>query len=166
MRISLQTSTISYFYTRNKDIICFNKNLIISGICSLIIAAAATEYIYNTFHHGGNDIIVITLVSVLTEYCIETPIFIALSYYDCKNRYIELLTRKRNQVLIKNQIKKLFVVYSISDALYFIAQIILLGYLLQISGLLPYQSVIYSSLMGWTIYFLGNNVLIKISKFK
>jgi hypothetical protein len=166
MRISLQTSTISYFYTRNKDIICFNKNLIISGICSLIIAAAATEYIYDFFHHGGNDIIVITLVSVVIEYCIETPIFIALSHYDCKNRYIDPLTRKRNPVLIRNQLKKLFIIYSASDALYFTAQFFLLVYLLQFSVLMPYQSVIYSSLIGWTIYFLGNNVLIKISKFK
>jgi hypothetical protein len=121
---------------------------------------------YDIFHNDGNDIIVITLVSVLIEYCIETPIFIALSHYDCKKRYIDHSTRKRNQVLISNQIKKLFIIYSISDALYFVAQIILLVYMLQSSVLMPYQSVIYSSLMGWTIYFLSNNVLIKISKFK
>lgn len=179
MRISLQTYTrferwvaclkvLSRFYASNKDTIWFNKNLFISGICSLIVAAAAAEYIYDvSYRAGSNNVILITLISIAIEYVIETPIFIGLSYYYYyrKHRYKnDPLSRKTNSFLIANQIKKLLVLYSISDALYFVAQTFILVYLLQIS-LMPYQAVIYSSLLGWAIYFLSNNALVKIAKF-
>jgi hypothetical protein len=156
--ISIQTVTGSRFYTQYKDLLCFNKNLIIAGVCSLVIAAIITEY-YDVNHNGRSNIILVTFVSFLTEYAVETPIFVALFYHDIKRR------GKKDQRLIRNDIKRLFTAYSISDAVYFIAQIFLEIYLLQDSSLEAYQAAVYSSIMAWAIYFVIMNLVIKTKKF-
>ena len=162
--ISLQTVTGSRFYTRYRDFICFNKNLIIAGVCSLVIAAIITEY-YDVNHNGRSNIILMTFVSFLTEYAVETPIFVALFYHDIKRRYTDPSNGKKDQRRIRNDIKRLFTAYSISDAVYFVAQIFLEIYLLQNSSLEAYQAAVYSSIMAWAIYFVIMNIVIKTKKF-
>lgn len=162
--ISIQTATGSRFYTRYRDLLCFNKNLIIAGVCSLVIAAIITEY-YDVNHNGRSNIILVTFVSLLTEYAVETPIFVALFHYDIKRRYTDPLSGKKDQGLIRQDIKKVFTAYSISDAVYFVAQIFLEVYLLQDSALQAYQAAIYSSIVAWAIYFVIMNIVIKTEKF-
>jgi hypothetical protein len=101
----------------------------------------------------------------VTEYAIETPIFVALCYHDAKHRYVDPLSGKKDSALIKKAIKKLFLIYSISDALYFVAQIFLEICLLQIFVVEAYQAAIYSSLFAWTIYFVSMNTIIRLEKF-
>jgi hypothetical protein len=72
---------------------------------------------------------------------------------------------KKDQRLIRNDIKRLFTAYSISDAVYFVAQIFLEIYLLQNSSLEAYQAAVYSSIMAWAIYFVIMNIVIKTKKF-
>jgi hypothetical protein len=101
----------------------------------------------------------------VTEYAIETPIFVALCYHDAKHRYVDPLSGKKDSALIKKAIKKLFLIYSISDALYFVAQIFLEICLLQIFVVEAYKAAIYSSLFAWTIYFVSMNTIIRLEKF-
>ena len=162
--ISVQTATGSRFYTRYRDLLSFNKYLIIAGLCSLVMAAIITEY-YDVNHNGRSNIILVTFVSLLTEYAIETPIFFALFYFDIKRRYTHPLSGKKDQGQIRNDIKKVFMAYSISDAVYFVAQIFLEVHLLQDPALQAYQAAVYSSIVAWAIYFVIMNIVIKIEKF-
>jgi hypothetical protein len=46
--------------------------------------------------------------------------FVALFYHDIKRRYTDPSNGKKDQRRIRNDIKRLFTAYSISDAVYFV----------------------------------------------
>ncbi len=143
------------FYQQYKDIILFNKNLVISGVCSLILTAILTQYYY---YHTSSNNFQVSLVSLLIEYAIETPIFVLLYYIDNKKIYVDPLTGKKNLTMIKTDLKKLFSVFALSDIIYAVAQISFEFNLLQHSTVEPYQASVYGSLIAWAIFFVIVNI--------
>ena len=143
------------FYQQYKDIILFNKNLVISGLCSLILTAIITQYYY---YHASSNNFEVSLVSLLIEYAIETPIFVLLYYIDNKKIYVDPLTGKKNLSAVKTDLKKLFAVFSLSDVIYAMALISFEFNLLQHSTVEPYQASVYSSLIAWAIFFVIVNI--------
>ena len=143
------------FYQQYKDIILFNKNLVISGLCSLILTAIITQYYY---YHASSNNFQVSLVSLVIEYAIETPIFVLLYYIDNKKIYVDPLTGKKNLTVVKTDLKKLFAVFSLSDVIYAIALISFEFNLLQHSTVEPYQASVYSSLIAWAIFFVIVNI--------
>ena len=146
------------FYQQYRDIILFNKNLIISGLCSLILTAIITQYYY---YNASSNNFEVSLVSLLIEYVIETPIFVVLYYIDNKKIYLNPLTGKKDFHAVKTDLKKLFAVFSLSDVIYAVAQISFEFNLLQHSTVAPYQASVYSSLIAWAIFFVIVNLSVK-----
>src|ERR687890_2726970 len=101
------------FYDKYRNIILFNKNLLVSGIISFIVGAFFTQ-IYA--HHGGNHI-VNSLITLVIGYAVYIPLFAFLFYRDNKAKYIDSVTGKKNSNRIKNDVKKLFTAFSISEAI-------------------------------------------------
>jgi hypothetical protein len=143
------------FYQQYRDIILFNKNLIISAIVSLILTAIITQYYY---YNASSNNFEVSLVSLLIEYVIETPIFFLLYYIDNKKIYVDPLTGKKNLSTVKTDLKKLFAVFSLSDVICAVAQISFEFNLLQHSAVEPYQASVYSSLIAWAIFIVIVNL--------
>lgn len=160
--MSILSAASSRFYTRYKSSLRFNKNLIISGVFSLVVAAGITEY-YDIHNNGRNNVALLTFISFVAEYTVEIPIFVTLFYYDNKQRYSHL-GGKKNLHMVKKDIAKLCMIFSISDAAYFLTLIFIEFYLLHSSSIQAYQAVIYSSVMAWVVYFIIVNTIIKIGK--
>ncbi len=150
--------TKSEFYQQYRDIILFNKNLVIAGLCSLVLTALITQYYYDNSSKNNFET---SLVSLIVEYAIETPIFVILFYIDNKKIYTDSLTGKKDLHRIKTDLKKLFAAFSISDVIYAIAQISFEFNILQHTSIEPYQASVYSSLMAWAIFFVIINISIK-----
>ena len=146
------------FYQQYRDIILFNKNLIISGLCSLILTAIITQYYY---YNASSNNFEVSLVSLLIEYVIETPIFVVLYYIDNKKIYLNPLTGKKDFHAVKTDLKKLFAVFSLSDVIYAVAQISFEFNLLQHSTVAPYQASVYRPLIAWAIFFVIVNLSVK-----
>ena len=146
------------FYQQYRDIILFNKNLIISGIGSLILTAIITQYYY---YNASSNNFEVSLVSILIVYVIETPIFVVLYYIDNKKIYVDPLTAEKNLPTVKTDLKKLFAVFSLSVVIYAVAQISFEFNLLQHTTVEPYQALVYSSLIAWAIFFVIVNLGIR-----
>ena len=136
------------FYQQYRDTILFNKNLVISGLCSLILTAFITQYYYYNVSSNNFEV---SLVSLLIEYVIETPIFFVLYYIDNKKIYLNPVTGKKNLSAVKTDLKKLFAVFSLSDVIYAVALISVEFSLLQHSTVEPYQASL-CSLIAWAIF--------------
>ncbi len=150
--------TKSEFYQKYRDIILFNKNLIVAGICSLVLTALITQYYY---YNSSQNSFETSIASLIVEYAIETPIFFLLFYIDNKNIYTDSLAGKKDLHRIKTDSKKLFAAFSISDVVYAIALISFEFNILQHTSIEPYQASIYSSLIAWAIFFVILNISIK-----
>ena len=146
------------FYQQYRDTILFNKNLVISGLGSLIFTAIITQYYYYNVSSNNFEV---SLISLLIEYVIETPIFFVLYYIDNKKIYLDPVTGKKNLSAVKTNLKKLFAVFSLSDVIYAVALISIEFSLLQHSTAEPYQASLYSSLIAWSIFFVVINLSAK-----
>lgn len=140
------------FFSKYKNYILFNRNLIISGIVAFFAGAIFTqlysEYDLNNFR---NSFITLTI-----EYGVYIPLFAMLYYIDNKNKYLDNLTNKKNYSLIKQDIKKLLTAFSISEIVFSISKILIHYQLLQIS-VEPYKASMVGSICAWIIFFVVIN---------
>jgi len=102
------------FYSRYKDYILLNKNIIIAGTAALVVGVFFTElyaeYSENNFLNS--------IVTLIVEYAIYIPLFAIFYYLDNKGRYVDALTGKKNYANIKSDLMKLFTIFSISEIIY------------------------------------------------
>jgi hypothetical protein len=145
--------------TKNRKVIRFNKNLLVSGIVSFLAGALATQS-YALFDHNNMSNAIITLT---IGYCVYIPIFGFLFYRDNKSRYIDPLTGKKNSKNIREDIMKLFGAFSVSEVI-FIATKLYIHYSLLQLYVQPYQALTIAELTAWGVFLISINTGIKIVK--
>jgi hypothetical protein len=153
------TITKHDFYQRYRKVILFNKNVIFSGFVSYLTGALATQ-IYAVFDSNNISNVLITLI---IGYCIYIPLFSFLFYTDNKSRYIDPLTGKKNFKNIKEDAKKLFGAFSVSEIIFIVTKLYIHYSLLQLS-VQPYQALTLAELIAWGIFLISINTGIKAVK--
>jgi hypothetical protein len=148
-------------YHKYKDLILFNKNIIIAGICSFFSAAYLTQLYYT---HYNKSHLYNSVFSLLTEYSVYIPIFLCLFYIDNRYRYFDPLTGKKDYKILKKDLRKLFTAFLISEIAYSFSKISLTYQFLQL-GAVAYQASMLSSLTASVIsFFLINLAVFKVVK--
>lgn len=157
----MRTTITKYdFYQRYRKVILFNKNLIFSGFVSYL-AGALTTQIYAVFDSNNNMSNV--LITLLIGYCIYIPLFAFLFYTDNKSRYVDPLTGKKNSKNIKEDAKKLFGAFSVSEIIFIVTKLYIHYSLLQLY-VQPYQALTLAELIAWGIFLISINTGIKAVK--
>jgi hypothetical protein len=136
--------------------VLLNKNLIISGGVSYL-AGALTTQIYALFYSNNISNALITLI---LGYCIYIPLFALLFYRDNKSRYIDPLTGKKNSKNVREDMKKLFGAFTISEAIFIVTKLYIHYYLLQLH-IQPYQALTTAELIAWGAFLVSINTGIK-----
>jgi hypothetical protein len=152
---------INYLYHRYRDVLLFNKNLIISGIASLIAGSFVTQLYAQ---QNGSSNIYNSILSLATEYGMFFPFFAFLFYRDNKHRYKDPLTGKRDSKIIKKDIRKLFTTFSVSEIVYASSKISFIYQFLQLQIAAPYQTAIISTSIAWMLSSMTINIMIKVLK--
>jgi hypothetical protein len=150
------------FYNKYRNYILLNKSIIIAGIAALIGGTIFTEfyskYVNNNFFNS--------IVTLTVEYSIYIPIFVLFFYHDNKNKYVDPVTGERNKAFIKNDIIKLFTIFSISEVIYAVSKVSIHFQLMQIS-FEPYQASMIGAISAWIIFLFLINMGAKfVSLFK
>ena len=152
--------TYNYIYQKYKNTILFNKNLILSGIAAFFAGAIFTQLFAE---HLPNNNLLNTLFTLSVEYGVYIPLFAVLFYLDNRYRYINPITGQKDSTQIKNDIKKLFAAFSISEVIYSICKISSQYYLLQ-RNTEPYQASMLAALFAWLVFLVCINTSIKAVK--
>jgi hypothetical protein len=147
------------FYNKYKSYILFNKNIIISGTAALIVGIFFTQF----FAQQSKDNFLNSIVTLFVEYGIYIPLFALFFYFDNKSRYVDPLTGEKNYANIKNDIIKLFTIFSVSEIIYAVSKVSIHFQLMQIS-FEPYQASIIGSFAAWFIFLVVINLGAKIVK--
>jgi hypothetical protein len=148
---------IGKLYSKYKDYVLFNKNILISGIFAFFAGAIFTQF----FSGFNSDSLSNSIVTLIFEYCIYIPIFSYLFYLDNKSRYIKKETGKKNYSNIKTDIKKLITAFAISETIYSVSKVMLHYQLLTLGFIEPYQTSMIASIIAWIIFLLVINLSIK-----
>lgn len=147
------------FYQKYRNTILFNKNLLVSGIISFLVGALFTQ-IYAQYDENH---ILNSLITLVIGYAVYIPLFAFLFYRDNKSKYIDPLTGKKNSNKIRNDVKKLFTTFSISEAVFIVSKTYI-HYFLLVSSIEPYQAYSLAEFVSWIIYFISINVGAKAVK--
>jgi hypothetical protein len=147
------------FYQKYRNTILFNKNLLVSGIISFLVGALFTQ-IYAQYDENH---ILNSLITLVIGYAVYIPLFAFLFYRDNKAKYIDPLTGKKNSNRIKNDVKKLFTAFSISEVIFIVSKTYI-HYSLLVSSVEPYQAYSLAEFVSWIIYFISINVGAKALK--
>jgi hypothetical protein len=142
------------FLNKYRNIVFFNKNLLIAGAAGFFSGALGAQ-IYSLY---DNNKIVNAIVALLSEYCIDVPFFAIAFYVDNRQRYHDPITGKKNTALIKQDIKKLVIAISASEAFYAVTKIFSHYQFLQYT-VQPYQASMASSLIAWIVFLVLVNVI-------
>jgi hypothetical protein len=147
----------NYLYQKYKSTILFNKNLILSGIAAFF-AGAIFAQLYA--EQGLSNNFLNALYTLSVEYGVYIPVFAILFYLDNKNRYIDPITGNKNSSQIKNDIKKLFAAFSVSELIYSACKILAQYYLLQ-RHVEPYHASMLAAVFAWLVFLVCINTSIK-----
>jgi hypothetical protein len=150
---------IRTFYRKYRNILQFNKNLIVSGIVAFIVSAAVTE-LYSKY--DNNDLLIST-VSILTGFSVSIPLFAFLFHMDNKRKYTESITGKTNHTFRNLIRKKLVALYSISNIVNIVARFVIIYELLKLA-VEPYEASMLSSLCASGLSYLVTNLASKSFK--
>jgi hypothetical protein len=152
--------TYNDLYQKYKNTILFNKNLILSGIAAFFAGAVFTQLFAQ---HLPDNNLLNALSTLYVEYGVYIPLFAVLFYLDNRSRYIHPITGQKDSAQIKNDIKKLFAAFSISEVIYSVCKISAQYYLLQ-RNTEPYQASMLAAIFAWLVFLVCINTSIKAVK--
>jgi hypothetical protein len=138
---------IGSLISKYKTVFLFNKNLILSAIGGFFMSAYVSQ-IYTQFDKNE---FANSLVSLATEYAVYIPLFSLLFYVDNRQKYLDPISGKKNNKQIMDDIKKLFLAFSVSEAIYSTTRVVTQYGLLvhQELNTEPYVVSIVRSLVAW-----------------
>lgn len=158
----MNQTKIGGFFSKYKEVILFNKNLVISGVGGFFVSAYISQF-YSQFDKNEFTNSIIALV---TEYAVYIPLFSILFYVDNRQRYIDPETGKKDTKQIRDDIKKLLASFSVSEVIYSITRVVTqYGLLLhQELKVEPYEASMVSSLTAWGVFLVTINVMAKLTR--
>ena len=145
------------FYRKYKDYILFNKNIIVAGTAALIVGTFFTQF----YAQQNKNNFLNAIVTLSVEYAVYIPLFGLFYYFDNKEKYVDPLSGKKNYAIIKNDIIKLFAIFTISEVIYSVSKVSIHFQLMQIS-FEPYEASMIGSFTAWFIFLVVINYSAKI----
>lgn len=112
----MEINSIKKYYSKYKDIISFNKNIIIAAIVTadiFIVNYASIIYI--------TDYLIISVISLVADFLIYNVSFIILYFTDNKSKYINPNGSQNNQK-IKQDLKKLITIIGLAEISYLVTK--------------------------------------------
>src|SRR5215210_561145 len=110
--------SLRQYYTRYRELLLFNKNIIVAAIVAIIIDATVVQYAAQSI---SNDVFV-SIFSIITDTGVYLVAFAGLFYMDNKKKYINSITGKRDSKRFKQDAKKIVTALGVSEVVYMIGK--------------------------------------------
>ena len=148
------------FYTRYRELILFNKNIIMAAVAAIIIDAIVVHYAAQSI----SDDVLVSIFSMITGSGVYLVAFVGFFYIDNRKKYIDVVTGKRDSNRFKQDTKKVVTALSASEVVYTIGKFTSIYLLLQSNVALPYQVAMLSTLLAGGFSTVTANLMIKAQK--
>lgn len=146
------------FLTRYRQVILFNKNLLISGTGGFF----ASAYISQVHLEYYDDKLANSILALAIDYAVYIPLFALLFYIDNRSRYIDPVTCKRNSKALKEDVKRLFATFSVAEITFSITRFVSQYQLLLQADIQAYQASMLGSMIAWIVFFIVINLMARI----
>ena len=147
-------------YYQYKNIILFNKNLVISGIITAIADIFIVNYASSIF---VSNYLIISGISLVCDFLIYNILFIIFYFFDNRSQYINSYGIKNKQKL-KQDLKKLITVIGFAEISYlttkFFSTFIIFELFLENPSLIS----VITTLLAWILYITIANIMARNQK--
>lgn len=144
------------FYAKYREIILFNKNIIIAAIVSIMADAFVVQYSVDSITDNN---IVVSIFSIMTDTGVYLATFAAVFLIDNRNKYVDVATGKRDSARFKRDVKRIIATLGISEVVYILVKFTSIYVLLQSNVAAPYQAAMSTTLLAWVFYVVTANVI-------
>lgn len=157
----MEPNSIKKSYSKYRDIISFNKNIIIAAIITAIADVFIVNYasvLYPT------NYLLISIISILADFAIFNIFFIMLYFIDNRSKYVNPEDGTKNKQKIKQDLKKLITVIGFAEISYlttkFFSTFIIFELFLENPSLIS----IITTLLAWILYITIANIMARNQK--
>jgi hypothetical protein len=154
----MEINSIKKYYSKYKDIISFNKNIIIAAIVTadiFIVNYASIIYI--------TDYLIISVISLVADFLIYNVSFIILYFTDNKSKYINPDGSKNNQK-IKQDLKKLITIIGLAEIFYLVTKFNSTYVIFDSLLIDPSLISIITTILAWIFYIIIANMMARKQK--
>lgn len=152
--------SIYKFYSKYREIISFNKNIIIAAIINAIANIFIVNYasiIYVT------NYLLISVISIVADFLIYNVSFIILYLIDNRSKYVNPDGSKNNQK-IKQDLKKLITIIGLAEISYLATKFLLTFIIFQSLSIDPSLISIITTVLAWIFYIIISNIMARKQK--
>ena len=142
---------IKDFYIRYRNVINFNKNLIISAIITAIADVAIVTLSALIFNE---NYLLISSVSLIADFIVFNSIFIVLLYRD------NIIKKER----LRQDSMKFLTTLGLSEISYLITKFTTIYVFFQFIQIESAQISIITTLLAWVLYIITSNIMVKRTK--
>ena len=157
----MEPNSIRSSYTKYKDIISFNKNIIISAIITAIADVFIVNYasvLYST------NYLLISVISLVADFLIFNIIFIILYFIDNKSKYINPEDGSKNTQKIKQDLKKLITIIGLAEISYLATKFLSTYVIFESYSIDPSLISIITTVIAWIFYIIIANIMARRQK--
>lgn len=152
---------IYIFYSKHKEILRFNKNIMISAIITAIIDVCVVTASYLIF---TDNYFLVSFLSLIADFVVYNSIFISLFFKDNKQKYIDKGGRKDKEKIRRDSIK-LISTLGLAEFSYLCTKFIFTYFILTTLIINTTQISLITTIISWITYLVTSNVMIKKTKF-
>jgi hypothetical protein len=156
----LQQQSFKQFYTRYRELLLFNKNIVVAAVAAIITDAIVVQYVAESITNNA----LVSIFSIITDIGVYLVAFAGLFYIDNRKKYIDVVTGKRDSNRFRQDAKKIVTALGVSEVVYMIGKFTSIYLLLQSNVALPYQVAMLSTLLAGGFSTVTANLMIKAQK--
>jgi hypothetical protein len=155
-----QQQSFKQFYAKYRELILFNKNIMVAAIAAIITDAIVVQYAAESITNNA----LVSIFSIIADIGMYLAAFVGLFYIDNRKKYIDTVTGKRDSNRFKQDAKKLVTALGVSEVIYMIGKFTSIYLLLQSNVAPPYQVAMLSTLLAGGFSTVTANLMIKAQK--
>jgi hypothetical protein len=156
----LQQQSFKQFYTRYRELLLFNKNIVVAAVAAIITDAIVVQYVAESITNNA----LVSIFSIITDIGVYLVAFAGLFYIDNRKKYIDVVTGKRDSNRFRQDAKKIVTALGVSEVVYMIGKFTSIYLLLQSNVAPPYQVAMLSTLLAGGFSTVTANLMIKAQK--
>ena len=156
----MEPNSIRKSYSKYRDIISFNKNIIIAAIITAIADVFIVNYasvLYST------NYLLISIISLVADFAIFNIFFIILYFIDNRFKYVNTDGTKNTQK-IKQDLKKLITIIGLAEISYLATKFLSTYVIFGSFSIDPSLISIITTVIAWIFYITIANIMARKQK--
>ena len=156
----MEPNSIRKSYSKYRDIISFNKNIIIAAIITAIADVFIVNYasvLYPT------NYLLISIISLVADFAIFNIFFIILYFIDNRFKYVNTDGTKNTQK-IKQDLKKLITIIGLAEISYLATKFLSTYVIFESFSINPSLISIITTVIAWIFYITIANIMARKQK--